>query len=462
MRQPLLLSTLSFALCQFASAQIYWPTYPTYANVFIDPAYVLAKNFSANTATAQQSIMNTALELADQGPWSVVNKTAVAPSGDIHDYLSWAPYWWPDCSQVGNKTELTPEEIWTTCPYKSQDGVFNPDFRLVNNTGDFWAVSDAIFYNALSWAINGSETFATNTARFIDVWFVNNDTRMNPNLNYGQVIRGPGKRMGAHTGILDLKCMTKVASAVLILRDSKAPGWTTELDDQLVTWTKEYIKWLESSPISLEEKAAKNNHGTFWYNQVAALKILVGDKAGAASTVSEFFKGIYLEQIVKGGEQPFEAARTRPYHYRAYNLAAMITNAQIGQFVDVPAFDLKTSAGATIKDALDFAMAQSPKDEDAAELYPVIASVAAVYGDPEGKYAAFLAKASPNYPGDPYFLWSQPLSDSGWAPPVNSNTGASNNKNEGGGSSRSSADRVHTVYFTWLSLFALLGMICFF
>lgn len=109
---------------------------------------------------------------------------------------------WPDCSGVGNTTELSDEEIWTTCPYKVRDGEFNPDFRLVNNTGDFWAVSDAIFYNALSWAINGSETFATNTAHFIDVWFVNKDTKMNPNLNYGQTIRGPGKQVGGHTGLL--------------------------------------------------------------------------------------------------------------------------------------------------------------------------------------------------------------------------------------------------------------------
>lgn len=208
------------------------------------------------------------------------------------------------------------------------------------------------------------------------------------------------------------------------------------------------------------------------------MKILVNDRAGAANTVSEFFKGIYLKQIVANGEQPFEAARTRPYHYRAYNLAAMIvgslplansrelinfwqTNAQIGQYVGVPAFDLKTSEGATIQNALDFAMAQSPKDEDAAELYPVVASVAAVYGDPQGKYAAFLAKASPNYPGDPYFLWSQPLSDSGWTPPVNTDAGANNNNNTGG-SSKSSADRVRGFSVAWPLFYTLIGTVCFF
>lgn len=70
MRQTLLLSTLYLAFLQLASAQIYWPTYATYPNVFLDPAFALAKNFSANTATAQKSIINTALELAEQGPWS--------------------------------------------------------------------------------------------------------------------------------------------------------------------------------------------------------------------------------------------------------------------------------------------------------------------------------------------------------------------------------------------------------
>ena len=29
------------------------------------------------------------------GPWSVTDKPQLPPSGDKHDYLSQAPYWWP-------------------------------------------------------------------------------------------------------------------------------------------------------------------------------------------------------------------------------------------------------------------------------------------------------------------------------------------------------------------------------
>ena len=40
-----------------------------YANDFPDPAYVLAKGFSASTAAAQQTIVGWADSLAVQGPW---------------------------------------------------------------------------------------------------------------------------------------------------------------------------------------------------------------------------------------------------------------------------------------------------------------------------------------------------------------------------------------------------------
>ncbi len=50
--------------------------------------------------------------------------------------------------------------------------------------------------------------------------------------------------------------MAKIVSGVLILRGGKAPGWTSEVDTGFLNWTKEYIPWLTSASIALEEKAA--------------------------------------------------------------------------------------------------------------------------------------------------------------------------------------------------------------
>ena len=155
-------------------------------------------------------------------------------------------------------TSLLPSVVWVTCPYTQRDGQFNPDIRTVNNTGAFSAMSDAVLYNSLAWVINGSSVYSSNVASWINTWFLANDTYMNPNLNYAQVVRGPGKTSdtGSHTGVLDLKTMVKVVNAVLVLRAGNAPQWTNEIDTGLVAWAKTYIGWLTSNTIALEEAAA--------------------------------------------------------------------------------------------------------------------------------------------------------------------------------------------------------------
>ena len=119
-------------------------------------------------------------------------------------------------------------------------------------------MSDAVLYSALAWAINGSSDYATNVASWINTWFIAKDTYMNPNLNYGQMVRGPGQnyRAGRSSGVIDLRCMVKVVNAVLVLRAGQAPGWTSAIDSGLVNWTKSYIKWLTSSQIALAAAVA--------------------------------------------------------------------------------------------------------------------------------------------------------------------------------------------------------------
>lgn len=45
--------------------------------------------------------------------------------------------------------------VWVKCNYVPRDGEFNPDRLLVNDTGHFAALSDAVLYNALQWALEG-------------------------------------------------------------------------------------------------------------------------------------------------------------------------------------------------------------------------------------------------------------------------------------------------------------------
>jgi hypothetical protein len=122
------------------------------------------------------------------------------------------------------------------------------------------------------------------------------------------------------------------------------------------------------------------------------------------------------------------------------------THPQTNAHVGFDAWNLTTTPGGTIQAALDFTMTVPPGSEDAMELYPSIGAVAAVYGDRDlasgTSYTAFLASAQANYPAEPWFLWDQPLSDSGWvrehagsagaATPSGSSASASSTSKNGG------------------------------
>ena len=146
--------------------------------------------------------------------------------------------------------------VYTTCPYENRDGQFNPDVRRINDTGAFSAMSDSIHYNALAWSIASDPQYAGNIVTAINTWFLDSSTRMNPHLNYAQLLRGPGEQKGSSVGVLDLKCMSKVVAGVLLLRESEAPEWTQAMNEGLNGWAREYIGWLTSAPLALAERAA--------------------------------------------------------------------------------------------------------------------------------------------------------------------------------------------------------------
>ncbi|TEB29271.1 hypothetical protein FA13DRAFT_1755638 [Coprinellus micaceus] len=290
----------------------------SYANDFVDPDYILTRNYPTNTGLAQATINAWAKSLAGRGPWSVMDKAGIPPTGDKHDYLSWAPYWWPDCSSVGNTTALTEQEIWVTCPYVRRDGQFNPDVRTVNDVGNFQDLSETVFYNALAWAFTKEPTNANSATavRYISTWFLDEATRMTPNLQ---------------------KAATPTGHPIF--------------DAAMISWSREYINWLETAPLALATTVP------FYYNQLAALKLLVNDNEGAVNVTRTYFAKQFLSQI---------ACRR-------------------------PALD----------HAMTFTASASGEAEYAAELYPNVAAVAS--------YASYLKSADRSFASQPYFFWNQPF-----------------------------------------------------
>ncbi|MFF2066040.1 alginate lyase family protein [Streptomyces sp. NPDC058200] len=334
-----------------------------------------------------------------QGPWTVTDKPRPAPSGDPHDYLSQAPYWWPSQPK-------TTENPWG-CPYVQRDGERNPEVDTGTDRPDIGKVFNSTTTLSLAWYYTGKKEYAEHAAEILRTWFVDPATRMNPNLNHGQFI--PCKYDGRAIGIIDFSQQyTSVLDALAVL-DTGAPGWTASDRAGMRAWNEDFLDWLVTSPFGKEESAAQNNHGTFMDMQVAGLALATGDKDLARTVVRAARTKRIDAQIAADGSQPQELARTRSWHYSTFDLVAYTRLAAIGEQVGVDLWAHRGPQGQSLFKAVGYllpaATGAAPWPHPELEFYRYAASdivhAAADAGDPNARAAVPRLQAPPG--GD---LWA--------------------------------------------------------
>jgi hypothetical protein len=104
----------------------------------------------------------------------------------------------------------------------------------------------------------------------------------------------------------------------------------------------------------VEEREAKNNHGTCWVMQVAEFARVTG-RPDLTAYCRDRFKTVLLPgQIAANGSFPLELARTKPYGYSLFNLDAMAAVCQILSTPDDNLWTYELADGRGIRKALAF------------------------------------------------------------------------------------------------------------
>ena len=250
--------------------------------------------------------------LAD--PPSVMDKTRLPPTGDRHDYMSTAPYFWPDPARSNG------------LPYIRHDGKVNPESRGPASDHDRLGRMGATVQTlALAYYLTGREAYATQAARFLRVWFLEPATRMKPNLDFAQGV--PGASTGRGFGVLEGRSIAEAADAAQLLTGSGA--WKAKDDKAFRSWLGAFLDWLLTSRNGRTEAAARNNHGTFYDVQVLRLALVLGRDSLAKSIASAAGPKRIAAQIEPDGRQPLELQRTAALGYSAFNLQALFALARI-------------------------------------------------------------------------------------------------------------------------------------
>jgi hypothetical protein len=278
------------------------------------------------------------------GPWSVTHKPQTPPSGDKHDYLSEAPYWWPTRPK-------TADNPWG-CPYVQRDGVRNPAIDEITDHAERGEMFNAVYNLTLAWYYTGKRAYAERAALDLRAWFIDPETRMNPRLPYTQFI--PCQVDGRGIGIIDFsQQFTDILDATAIL-DLGAPSWSKADHDAMNSWYGSFLTWLRTSTNGIEEAATTNNHGSFYDMQAAGLALATG-QPDLAKQIVEDAKAKRLDvQLAPDGTQPTEITRTRSWHYSTFNLVALTRLAAIGRHVGVDLWRYTTPKGGSLFAAVDY------------------------------------------------------------------------------------------------------------
>ena len=272
-------------------------------------------------------------------PGSVMDKTTTPLSGDRHDYMSIAPYWWPDPSKPDGK------------PYLRRDGEINP----ARDTNEFdrtaiGRMSDDVTVLSLAYFYSGDKRYADKAAAMIRAWFLDPATAMNPNARFAQAVMG--REDGRAEGVLDTNAFQPVIDAVGLIAPARA--LTPAEQGKLEAWFGHYVDWMLSSPTGKEENAATNNHGIWFDSQISQYALFARHPDVARAVVLAFPAKRIGPQFDPSGKLPAELTRTRSLHYSVFALMPAYDVAEMAGCLGYDLWNWRDAEGRGLRTATDF------------------------------------------------------------------------------------------------------------
>ncbi|WP_101690578.1 alginate lyase family protein [Dysgonomonas massiliensis] len=288
---------------------------------------------------AYSSLVESANKVINLSISPVTDKKYLAASGDTHDYVSIGRYWWPDSTKTDG------------LPYVRNDGYHNPELKDFDRKklGDLTQSVSVLSY---AYFFTKEDIYAKKAIENLRIWFLDEKTRMNPNLNYAQIIRGHNGDAGRSEGLIDAYGFVEMLSCVELISES---GLMTKNDyEGLKKWFSDFLDWMLTSDLGIKAKGSKNNHGTAYDVQIVAYSLFVGRLDIANKYIQQFAENRLFKQIESDGKQPLELERKTAFHYSLFNIGHFLDMCTLAKSIGIDIYDSNLKGKHSIDMAIKF------------------------------------------------------------------------------------------------------------
>jgi hypothetical protein len=270
---------------------------------------------------------------------TIVEKPGPSPAGDLHEYVSYGRYWWPDPAKPGG------------LPYLQRDGHSNEALVKQGDGTRLGHMAQAVDLLSLGWSVLHREDCARRAGDWLRAWFIAPATRMKPDLDYSQVHLGHSQNLGNAAGVLDGRVFNAVVEALPRLQGS--PALSEEESAAVQAWFRAYLHWLLTSTIGRGEHAAPNNHGSWYLFQTVAIARYLGDN-DTARRLCEEDRARIGNQIKPDGRQPLELLRVDGLWYSFFNLQAQFKLARLAAPLGIDLVHFEAPGGGSLAKAVAY------------------------------------------------------------------------------------------------------------
>jgi len=271
-------------------------------------------------------------------PSSVMEKKQIPSSGDKHDFLALSPYYWPDPTKRNG------------LPYIYRDGERNPEANSIPDRQNMVDMIRRVKTLSVAYYFTNNISYASKASELLRVWFLDDNTRMNPNLKHSEMI--PGKNYGSNSGIIAGSSFPDLIDAIGLIKDSLF--WTKQDQQGIELWFSKYLKWLLNSDFGKEESRAHNNHLTWFDVQVSSIALFLNKTEITKDILKNDIRKLITAKIQSDGSQPFEINRRTSLDYHIFKLLAFFNLAKIGEHIGIDLWHYKTRDGSGLEKGLDY------------------------------------------------------------------------------------------------------------